>query len=246
MQRRYAAFLVLALACGPAHAQPDYYLKEIVHADRYSWGSLDESTFLHSNELWISSERVTSNEKERTIILDLTIDSMYILNPQTRTYVATSVPPALPEILSDELQWMFKQGATSARVKPTEREKVICGHPCTRYEVTTWHEAGGSKTDEHEMVVWACNTLPVDCAAYSEMVRSMRMIFNRDNSGMAELAKIKGVQMSLEIAEGGWFSGRKLVSEIVELTPRAAPEGIYSVPKDYRRVERLTRADLGL
>ena len=96
------------------------------------------------------------------------------------------------------------------------------------------------------MVVWACNNLPTDCAAYREMVRCMRMILNRNEAGIAELSKIDGVQMTIEMPEGGWFSGRTLVSEIVELTPRAAPEGIYRVPEDYRRVERLTGGDLGL
>jgi len=244
--QRLAAVLVFVLACAPTLAQSDYYLKEIVHADRYSWGSLQKSTFLHSNELWISSERVISIEKGRTVILDLSADSLYILNPQTRTYVATTVPPALPGILSDELQWMYKQEVTSASVKPKESTKVICGLPCTRYEVTMWREAHGSRTDEREMVVWACSNLPFDHTAYRKMVRCMRMVFNRDEAGMDELAKIDGIQMSIEMPEGGWFSGRKLVSEIVEFTPRTAPEGIYAVPEDYRRVEHLSKADLGL
>jgi len=244
--RRLAAVLVLVHACATTLAQSDYYLKEIVHADRYSWGSLQESKFLHSNELWVSSQRVTSIEKDRITILDLALDSLYILNPQTRTYLATTIPPAIPDILSDELRWMYKQEVTSASVKLEGNSKVICGHPCARYEVTTWREAHGSKKNEREMVVWACNALPFEHTAYSEMVRCMRMVFNRDENGMAELAKIDGVQMSIEMPDGGWFSGRKLVSEIVEVTPRPAPEGIYRVPNDYRRVERLTAADLGL
>ena len=243
--RQLAAMLMLVLAVHALHAQSDYYLKEIVHADRYSWGSLKESKFLRSNELWLGHQRVTSIEQDRTVIVDLTIDSMYILNTKMRTYVATSFPPALPEILGDDLRWMYKQGTSSARVEPTEDTRDICGHSCTKYEVTTWRESHGSRSDTQEMVVWACATLPADWSAYREMVDAMRMVFNRDEAGRGELAKIDGVQMSIEFSEGGWFSDRKLVSEIVEVTPREAPEGVYSVPSDYRRVECLAKADLG-
>lgn len=211
-----AALLALALACGTLQAQTDYYFKEIVHADQYSWGSLQESTFLRNNELWLGQKRVTSTERGRTAIVDLTVDSMYILNPATYTYVATSIPPALPEILSDELQWKYKQEVTSARVELTNDSRVFCGRLCAKYEVTTWRESPGSRSDEREMVVWACNNLPTDCPAYREMVRCMRTILNRNEAGIAELSRIDSVQMMIEMPEGGWFSGRKLVSEILE------------------------------
>lgn len=65
-------------------------------------------------------------------------------------------------------------------------------------------------------------------APYYALIADLRVLFNRDARGIAELEKIEGIQLSVQLREGSFWSGRSIEERAVEIAVRIPPGGLLT------------------
>jgi hypothetical protein len=119
----------------------------------------------------------------------------------------------------------------------------ILDRECAEYEATVWDVKSGQRSHPRTMTVHASVDLPVDLAPYYALIQDMRVLFNRDRRAIAELEKIEGVQLSVQLREGSVWSGRTIEERVIEIEARVPPADLYSEPEGYTRKDTFTRDD---
>jgi hypothetical protein len=221
------------------------YVKEIFHTDRYSRGEKRDSKYDFSSELWLCGSKAAIKEQNHTFILDHDRSSVTFVNHGDHTYVETSLPFELADILSDELSWMFRQRKTTGRVKRTRHTQRYHDRVCRRFDVVYWDLIDEKRENQRDIKVWATGEFDRDLTLYHELLEYMRQMYNRDDLLRSELAKIDGLQMRMEMGELKRGSGTLIVSEVVEIKERPYSGLAFQVPAEYEQRESLGRRDLG-
>jgi hypothetical protein len=242
MIRTAVLALVILLLCATSLA--DVRVKEATHAKEKSWGSETDPELLTSNTIWVGENKIVFKEKNRTLILDREKGIFFYLIPRTRTYVETRLPFDVSMVLPVEEIWKRKYRGSTGTVEPTGNSKEFLGLESQEYKITSWFYDGDIRKAEREFNVWATTDVPFDVGLYHNMLEVLREIHNRNEVYREELRKIKGLQMYLEYSEGGWFGGKEVVTEILEIKEMTPPEGIYKVPEGYTRKAELAEEDL--
>jgi hypothetical protein len=80
-------------------------------------------------------------------------------------------------------------------------------------------------------------------ALFDEYMECLRKIYNRDHQLRKELGKIEGLQFRLQFDGSDFPWTKRIVSEVVEITLRKPPPGVFEAPADYRRLERVENLD---
>jgi len=242
MKRLFVLAVIALFFCASSPA--DVRIKEVTHSDKMSWGDVKDSEFLTSNTIWVGDNRIVFKEKKRTLILDREKSVFYYIIPRARMYVETPIPVDISMILPEDEMWERKSRGSSGTVEPTGDSKEFLGRESLEYKITSWFYTGDTRKGEREFSVWATTDVPFDLDLYQSMLEILRKIHNRDEAYREELRKMKGLQMYLEYSEGWWFSGKKIITEIIEIKETTPPEGIYEVPEGYTRKAELTEEDL--
>ncbi|MGB6648513.1 MAG: hypothetical protein WBG01_08260 [Bacteroidota bacterium] len=240
---RNTVFALVALFLS-APSLADVRVKEATYSNKVSWGSEGESKLLTSNTIWVGDNKIVFKETKRTLILDREKGVFVYVIPRTRTYVETPIPLDVSMIFPAEQIRKRKHQGSSGEVEPTGDSKKFLERESQEFEITSWYYDGDIRKGEREFRVWATTDVPFDVELYHDMLEILREIHNRDEAYRAELTKMKGLQMYLELSEGNWFSGQKVITEILEIKEMTPPEAIYEVPEGYTRKAELAEEDL--
>ena len=65
-----------------------------------------------------------------------------------------------------------------------------------------------------------------------------------DDNAIAEFMKINGYQVSSEMTMNMMGSNMKVITQVLEITKKDAPEGLYKVPSGYTKKDTLSLQDL--
>lgn len=227
----------------PAVGQADLYVKRVAHSTSYVDGEVVGTRQGDASEMWIGAERLASHEGNKTILLDLKRNLFCILNHPDKCYIEAPLPLDLTKILSDDLLSRYETVRTSGKVEEEDGSLEVLSSKCRCYRVSYWDVSDGQRRNERTVTVWATEDVDFDEAPYARMLECMRMLHNRDKKLRKELKKIKGLQIRYEITGNGSGVKSRLVSEVVELKKLDPPEGVYMIPEDYTRKERLDDHD---
>ena len=66
----------------------------------------------------------------------------------------------------------------------------------------------------------------------------LRLLYNRDEAYRRELTEMPGLQMRLEMRDGSFLIGKQWADEVVEISSRVPPPGVFEPPFGYRRLDR--------
>lgn len=224
-------------------ASADIYIKEVVQTNTYVDGKLISSKQTAVNELWIGDKKITYITPPRILIVDLEEKQISIVNRGARTYVEAALPLDISKLLSEQVKLRFKMHKTTGTVKETGDIKKIMNKNCNGYEVNFQEMYGDTVRGKIKFKVWATTDVSFDWGIYDIMLQNMRIIFNRDEQYRDELRKIKGIQMRLEMTTEQDGTTVNNVEEIVEISEKQPPAGIYSAPSGFTRKDKLTSQD---
>lgn len=127
-------------------------------------------------------------------------------------------------------------------VTPTGETKTINGWDTKKYTATMKMMMGGSGT----MEIWAAPSLSIDADMYNTLNASMMAGSKGFEELMAELKKIEGVPVYSVHKMTMMGTSVESTTQLLEYKgDAAAPEGVFTVPSDYKRVEMSDMSGMG-
>lgn len=205
----------------------------------------DRSEIRGVAELWIGEGRIAQVEDKRRLIIDRDRGTLVVINPAARTYVETTLPLRVWDLLSEELRAFRTEVRYGVQVEKTGKGRTINGRACEEQVVTQWEIRDGVRGGYREGHLWTSTDVEFDLALFDQLIENMRLLQGRDERGMAELGKIRGIQMMWDFKRPGGtlLAEERMVTEIVEIARKAVPDGVFSVPAGFTRKEQLTPDD---
>jgi hypothetical protein len=237
MKKLFVGMMIVAMAALSLSA--DIYIKSKTHSDAMSIMGQTTPATDSVSEQWIGDNAFANISNGSNFIVDVSKNMVYFVNLGDKSYVETSLPIDFAKLLPPEVAAMAGMFVMSATVSPTTETKKVGTWNCQGYEMTMTVMGMPMKTR-----VWASTDVPFDTAKFAQkfVPALTKGLMRLDESSVKEMAKIKGYQIATET--NGEMMGAKIhaTTEVVEISTKSAPVGIYSVPAGFTKK---TTLDMG-
>lgn len=233
------SLMILALA---SFAAADIYVKSKVHSDPISIMGQSQPAQDSFSEQWIGESQFAMIAEKNSSVLDLNKNVLYIINHKAKTYIEAPLPfdfsSILPSQMASMMSSMMKMTVT---VAPTGQKKTIGEWKCDEYDVTM-----NMMMMPMKMKVYATTEVPFDLKGYMEKVygTSLKTQFRMDDASVKEMMKIKGFWIASETKMEMMGAKIHTTSEVVEISKKTPPAGVYSVPAGYTKQAKLSMQDM--
>lgn len=216
----------------------DIYVKQKTHTDAVSFMGQNQPEKNDIAEMWLGKNKMASVSTDGGFILDLDKKVALMLNHQDKSYVQMDLPVDLAKYFPPQLMQML--GNVSIEVIPTGQKEKIGSWNCTIYDMKI-----SMMMMNMNYKIWASPDVPFDWKTFmKDMYTQFAMVTMRLNeSTVKEMEKIQGFQIKSEMAIDMMGTEMKTSQEVVEITEKAAPAGIYSAPAGYTKKEKFGMAD---
>jgi len=222
----------------------DVYIKQKLHTDSYYYGGITRPADDSETETWISNKKMVSITKNRITILDTEKNQAFIINTNDKTYAKTDLPIRMSKLVPENITAYLKSFQYIGTVKETGKTKEIGKFKCNGYEVNSYLLYEGSKVNETDSLIWVTSEVPFDLKKYAYMRTNLHILRNFSDNLIAELNKVQGFSIASETLFYPKGFSVKSTAEVVEMSVKAPPAGIYAVPDGYTIKEKLTMQDL--
>ncbi|MBM3294443.1 MAG: DUF4412 domain-containing protein [Candidatus Aminicenantes bacterium] len=219
----------------------DIYIKTKTHSDAASFMGQTTPATDAVTEQWFNDNQFAQVGTGDSMIIDLAKNLAYMINHATKSYVETPLPLDLTKLLPPEAAAMAGMFKMTATVNPTSETKKIGSWNCSGYDVTI--SIMGMAMN---MKVWATTDLPFDAGAFNDkfMPALMKGTMRLDDASVKEFAKIKGLQIASEMNAEIMGAKMRSTTEVLEISKKNPPAGVYAVPAGYTKKANLSLADL--
>lgn len=232
----FAVILVLVIALMlPA----DVYIKTNVHTDAFAMMGKDQPAKDDVMEQWVGNNQLVNKTGDKIMIMDMNKKIMFIVNPKDKTYVETALPLDMSILLPKEAASMVSMMKMTVKVTANGQTKKINKWSCSGYDVEM-----SMMMMQMKMKVWATTEVPFDWKMFAKMYANVSKMSFMDDAAIAELMKISGYQVASEMTMDMMGSKLNVTSQVVEITQKPAPAGIYSVPAGYTKKDKLSMEDM--
>jgi hypothetical protein len=236
MKKLLVAALVL-ISCA-MFLSADVYITQKTHSDAVSFMGQNQPEKNGIAEMWLGKNKMANLSPEGGFILDLEKKVVLMINHQDKTYVQMDLPIDLSKYFPAQLLQMM--GDVSVEVTATGQTEKIGSWNCTIYNMKMNMMM---MTMNHK--VWASTDVPFDWKNFmKDMYTQFAMVTMRLNEdAVKEMEKIQGFQIKSEITMDMMGTEMKSSQEVVEITEKTAPPGIYSAPEGYTKKDKFGMAD---
>ncbi len=239
MKKTLTVLAIIVVAAISLHA--DIYIKTKTHTDAMSVMGQNTPARDDVSESWIGDKVFATVTPEQTMIIDLTKNVAFMINPKSKTYVETPLPLDFSKILPPQAAAMAGMLKMTATVTPTTETKKIGTWNCTGYDVNLTIMGMAMK-----MRSWVSADVPFDFADFNAkfMGNMLKGQMRLDDASAMEFAKMKGYQIASDMT--GDIMGAKMhtATEVMEITKKSPPAGAYSVPAGFTKTATLNMEDL--
>ena len=222
----------------------DVYIKQKLHTDPYYYGGVTRPANDSVTEIWIGEKKMVSITRNRITIIDTENNQAFIINKNNKTYAKTDLPISISKLVPENLAAYLKSFQYIGTVKETGETKKIGKFKCNRYKVNSYLLYEGSKANETDSLIWVASEAPFDLKKYAYMRTNLQKLRNFSDNFITELKKIQGFSIASETLFYPKGFSVKSTAEVIEMSVKDPPEGIYSVPDGYTIKEKLTIQDL--
>lgn len=232
----FAVVLVLAIALLlPA----DVYIKTNVHTDAFAMMGQNQPAKDEVMEQWVGNNQLANMTGDKIMIMDMNKNLMFIVNLKDKTYVQTTLPLDMTKLVPKEAASMMAMMKVTVKVTPNGQTKKIGKWNCSGYDMDM-----NMAMMQMKMTVWATTDVPFDWKLFSKMYANVSKMQFMDDAAIAEINKISGYQVASEMNMDMMGSKLKVTSQVVEITQKPAPAGIYTVSVGYTKKDTLSLEDM--
>ncbi|HDJ24193.1 MAG TPA: DUF4412 domain-containing protein [Candidatus Aminicenantes bacterium] len=223
----------------------DYFIKEKSHTDAIQMMGQSQPARDEVMEMWISQDlkKMAANSSEQSMIIDLNKNLMYLVDHQNKSYVEMDLPLDISKYVPAQMAQMMNQMANSVTIEvtPTGQKKKIGQWECSEYDVVM-----NIMMMKMEMKVWATKDVPFSWEKVTKDLTSQVMAaqLRLNQSALQELLKVEGQWIASETKMNMMGNTVRSTTEVLEISEKDAPQGIYQVPAEYTKKEKLSMEDL--
>lgn len=216
----------------------DVYIKSKSHTDPVSIMGQNQPAKDVISEQWMGDKKFAQISEDQATIIDLTKNVMFVVYHKKKQYVETTLPLNMDKILPQQALAMMKMMKIKVSVTPTGEAKKIGKWNCKGYDIVM--DFGMGKMN---MKSWATTDVPFDYKAFQkEMFPSIIKMGGGmpiDDKAVSEFMKVDGYQVSMDMSMKIMGATIKSNSQVLEITKKAAPAGVYAPPAGYKKIEKL-------
>jgi hypothetical protein len=234
--KRIILISLMTLFCF-AFLSADIYVKSNTHSDAFKMMGQETPAKDDVSEVWIGKDKFANVTSAQKLVVDLGAKKLYIIYDATKSYVETELPLDITKILPEQTKAMMAMMKFKIKVNPTGETKKIGKWNCSGFDVAI---TGMMNMNTR---VWATKDVDFDYAAYNQNVASIMMKSTMAGLGdelYTEMKKMDGFQIASETNMSMMGTNMKITTEVVEITEKAAPAGVYTVPAGYKKQAALT------
>jgi hypothetical protein len=221
-----------------AFLSADVYVKTKTHTDAFEMMGQKQPAKDVTTEQWIAGNKFAQVSESQTMVIDLDKKVIYVIYHGDKTYVEAQLPLDIEKIMPDQLKAMMAMMKMTATVKPNGESKKIGQWNCKGYDITMNMQMMNMK-----MKSWVTTDVPFDWKTFRDKmfphVMKLSGSMGMDDKSLEEFKKLEGFQVGGEVTVSVMGKDMKSTTEVMEINKKAAPAGIYSVPKGYKKVEKL-------
>ena len=244
-KKRLLLCTVLIILFAPAILlRADTYIKVKRHTDSYYYGGVVNPEQNTEREFWLDEDHLSTITRNRITIIDLGKNRAFVVNRNDKTYVESPLPVELSKLVPEEIAPLLESTVYRGSVEKTGKKRKIGTWKCDEYDLSTYLIYQGQQANIAETRLWAVNKVPFSLEAYQKMADTMQRLDNFSAPLIAELKKIKGYPVAFEMLFYPKGFSVKTTEEVVEMTEKEPPAGVYSVPEGFTKKDKLTIQDL--
>jgi hypothetical protein len=239
MKKMIVGMVIVAMAALSLSA--DIYIKSNTHTDAMQMMGQATPASDSVSELWIGDNTLAMVSSNSTSIVDLGKNMFYMINTKNKSYVETPLPLDFAKLLPPQMASMASMMIMSATVVPTSETKKVGTWNCKGYDMTMTVMGMPMKSR-----IWATTDVPFDTAKFAEkfMPAMTKGMMRLDDNSVKEMMKIKGYQVASEMSAEMMGAKIHSTSEVLEITTKGAPAGIYSVPAGFTKKANLDMSEV--
>jgi len=232
----FTVFLVLAVS---VLLSADVYIKSNVHTDAFAMMGKDQPAKDEITEQWVGNNQLVNKTADKIMIMDMNKNVMFIVNPNEKSYVETTLPLDMSKLMPKEMAPMMAMMKMTVKVTPNGQTQKINKWNCSGYDVDM-----SVSMMQMKMKVWATTDVPFDWKAFAKMYANVYKMSFMDDAALAELMKINGCQVASEMTMNMMGTNMKVTTQVVEIAKKDAPAGVYTVPPGFTKKDLLSLQDL--
>jgi len=224
----------------------DIHLKITYHGDSYYYGGTTTPAVDESREQWIGEKKLAVISGNRVTVVDLEKNRLLFINHALKIYAETALPLNFKTILDERFAAQLENYPWKGTIKATGETKKIGNRNCKAYLMENWIDTPEGKYNEREVNVWMTTDFPppFDAKVFSQLYGHYLKFGNYQDDFIAVLKGVPGYPVLFESTNFGKGFSWKARTEVVSVSEEKAPPGIYSIPADYKKKEKLNPPDL--
>lgn len=221
----------------------DVYIKTVTQVDPINAMGQSIPARESISEQWIGDDfYLVQTGEDFSYLFDSRQNIIYLIAHRTKSYLEIRPPADYAQLLPPELAPMAQAlEQMTISVEPTGETKIINNIRCQGYRLQVT-----MMMYPVEITIWASEELPVNLKKFLDKVwpEFMKLELRASGQAVAELSKVRGLWISQESRARVMSMEVKSRSEVVEISKKTPPRGIYALPQGYRKKDRLEMADI--
>lgn len=222
-----------------AFLNADVYIKTKTHTDAFEIMGQKQPAKDQVMEQWLGDNKFAQIAESQTMVLDLNKNVIYVIYPGSKSYVEANLPFDISKLVPEQMAAMLKMMKMTVTVNPNGESKKIGDWNCKGYDITMNMQMMTMK-----MKSWVTQDVPFDWKAFSEkmfpQIMKLSGSIGLGENDLKEFKKLEGFQVAMEMTMNMMGKDIKTTSQVVEMSKKSAPAGIYSVPQGYTKQDKLT------
>jgi len=225
-------------------ASADVYVKTKTHTDAMEMMGQKQPAKDEIVEQWIGNNIYTNIMSKQTMIIDMNKKMIYILLHGNKSYVETALPLDMKKLLPEQAVQMMAMMKLTLKVTPTSETKVINNWKCIGYDMDMSMMMMSMKSR-----IWVTKDVPFDWKKFQDMfgIETFKATMASMQIGdevINEMKKIEGFQVKTEMTMTIMGQSVKISSDVVEIAKKSPPAGVYTIPADYKKSDKLSMGAL--
>lgn len=244
-------FLLISLMISSESAA-DIFMKQKNHTDAFEIMGQTQPAREAVQTIWISNDKLRSDDQEQGSILRLDKQRMYMLDHARKTYVempmdmSGGIENKMQEAMDEEkmspedragmMNMMKAMTQMKITITPTDETKKIGEWHCRKYNQELSSMMGPMNSE-----IWATEDLKMDFDLYHKYMTAMigkgGMFGGVMDDMLTEMKKIKGIPVLTISTVNMMGANVKTTQELLEYKEGTAPEGYFDIPAGYKKAE---------
>jgi hypothetical protein len=235
-KRLFSVFLLLTVA---VLLSADVYIKSNVRTDAFAMMGKNQPAKDEVIEQWVGNNQMANMTGDKIMIMDMNKNVMFIVNLKEKSFVETTLPLDMSKLVPKEMIPMLAMMKMTVKVTANGQTQKIGKWNCNGYDVDM-----SMSMMQMKMKVWATTDVPFDWKAFAKMSANVAKMQFMDDNSVAEFTKINGHQVASEMTMNVMGANMKVTTQVVEITKKDAPAGVYAVPPGFTKKDSLSLQDV--